>query len=145
MKCFQVACCHTALGRQTTPSGDALKEMGRTRASETRGVTHARKPSSPWRFWKHTAGRSRWRQGGASGTPGTAHGPLVQNVVLPLGLLPSSLVWPGVKLLLERKASSARWRGSLPPEWLHTLKHTCPSAPQPHREGVWPGAGSAWL
>lgn len=31
-QCFQVTCCHTALGSQTTPSGNVLKEMGRTSA-----------------------------------------------------------------------------------------------------------------
>ena len=65
VKCFQVTCCHVALGSQTTPSGNALKEMGRARAPETRGVTHARKPSSPWRFWKHTAGSGA--EGGRAG------------------------------------------------------------------------------
>ena len=83
---------------------------------------------------------------GPRGTPGTVHWPGVQNVILPLGLLLSLPVWPGVKLLLKRKASSARRRGRLPPEWLQTLKHGCPSAPQPHHgERAWPGAGGAWL
>lgn len=93
----------------------------------------------------HARVGSSGRRGGASGTPGTVHGLLVQNVVPLLGVLQSLPVWPGVKLLLKRKASLARWRGSLPPEWLQTLKQPCPSAPQPHGEGAWPGAGSAWL
>lgn len=70
VKCFQVTCCHVALGSQTTPSGNALKEMGRARAPETRGVTHARKPSSPWRFWKRTAGSGPREAGRGLGHPG---------------------------------------------------------------------------
>lgn len=106
MKCFQVTCCHIALGSQITLSGNVLKEMGRARLPKNRKVTHARKLSLPRQLFKHTAQSG---PGGGRAPQRTVHWPVVESVGFSLGLLRSLLVWPGEKLLLKRKASSAGW------------------------------------